>query len=67
MVSAIPLGKVLVELPITRDREKGALSGKWQMVKGQPEYMSFFLTNLAQCRQRLGQFSQDSTKFVARF
>ena len=53
-----------LELPITQDQGSYALLGKWQMVKGQSEYMPpLLVTHLDQPKQRL----EDPSKFVEGF
>ena len=55
------LEQLVVKLPVTQDQEKCAFLGKWQMVKGQSEYMPpRLVTSLDQPKQRL----EDPSKFV---
>lgn len=58
----------MVEFSTTQDQGKYALFGKCQMVTGQLRvHMSFALTNVTQCKQRMGQFSGDTSKFAEGF
>ena len=63
-----PAGWPMVGLLISKEWKNHALLGKWQMVKEQSEYTCAVLFNwLSQCKQRLGQFSEDPSKFVEGF
>ena len=63
-----PAGWPMVGLLISKEWKNHALLGKWQMVKEQSEYTCAVLFNwLSQCKQKLGQFSEDPSKFVEGF
>ena len=52
-------------LPVTQDQGECVLPGKWQMAKHSQSAHALSLTDSAECKQRLGQFSENPSRFTA--